>query len=60
MSGKSIISNLNTGSSFIPTIGDGLNTSTKGTAGENMRAAVTGTKAAGSKYTKIPVAAGLE
>src|SRR5271157_608440 len=60
MSGRPIISGLNTGSLFIPTIGDGLNTSTIGTAGVNMRAAGTGAKAAGSKYTKNLVAAGLE
>ena len=52
MSGRFIISALSLASPFTPTIGDGLSTSTKGTAGVNMRAAVTGVKAAGSKSTK--------
>jgi len=60
MSGIAIISSLNTGSSFIPTIGDGPNTSTIGSAGENMRDGGTGMKAIGSKYTKDLAAAGLE
>ena len=40
MSGRFIISALNSGSPFNPTIEHGLNTSAKGTAGANMRAAV--------------------
>jgi hypothetical protein len=60
MSGRPIISILISGSPSILTIGDGLNTSTKGTAGVNMRAAGTGVKVAGSKYTKNLVAVARE
>ena len=64
MLGRLIISTLISGSPFIPTIGDGPNTSTIGTAGANMRAAATGAKVAGSngllKAAKTLVAAGLE
>jgi hypothetical protein len=60
MSGRRIISALISGSPFIPTIGDGLNASMTSTAGVNTRVAVTGVKAAGSRYTKNLMAAGFE